>query len=78
MNNESTSSFPMTSNLKRSFECAVRDLYEVGSTGKVSSYRSPIGRRRSVAEPSANAEKRAMSDAARALAQLWKIAPHSR
>ncbi|HEX3819279.1 MAG TPA: hypothetical protein VHW45_03060 [Candidatus Sulfotelmatobacter sp.] len=78
MTNETLSPFAMTNNLKRSFEHAVRDMYEVGATGKISSYRSPIGRRRKAAEPSANAEKRALSDAARALAQLWKVAPYSR
>jgi hypothetical protein len=75
MSNDSAASFAMTNNLKRSFEYAVRDMYQVGLTGKVSSYRSPIGRRRRIVESHADAEKRALSDAARALAQLWKIAP---
>jgi len=67
-------------NLKRAFENAVRDVYEVGITGKASRYRTPIARRagRPAQEGGANAEKRAVSDAARALAQLWKVSPNSR
>jgi len=77
MTNETAASFTMTNNLKRSFERAVRDMYEVGLTGKVSSYRTPIARRKRVVETSISEEKRALSDAARALAQLWKVAPSS-
>ena len=67
-------------NLKRAFESAVRDVYEAGLTGKISRYRTPIAQRagRPAEEPGANAEKRALSDAARALAQLWKVSPNSR
>lgn len=69
----------MPKDLKRSFENAVRDIYEVGLTGKVSRYRTPIVQRASVAaaESYVNAEKRALSDAARALAQLWNVSPSS-
>ena len=69
---------PPAKNLKRAFECAVRDIYEVGLTGKVSQYRTPIAQRAGtgVARSSVDdAEKRALSDAARALAQLWKVSP---
>ncbi|MGB8062357.1 MAG: hypothetical protein WCF26_10715 [Candidatus Sulfotelmatobacter sp.] len=63
-------------NLKRVFENAVRDIYQVGLTGKVSQYRSPIVQRAGVPSPSgANAEKQALSDAAKALAELWKVSP---
>jgi hypothetical protein len=67
-------------NLKRAFENAVRDVYEAGITGKASRYRTPIAQRagRPAQEAGANAEKRALSDAARALAQLWKVSPNSR
>lgn len=67
-------------NLKRAFENAVRDVYEAGVTGKASPYRTPIAQRagRRAQEVGANAEKRALSDAARALAQLWKVSPNSR
>jgi hypothetical protein len=70
----------MPKNLKRSFENAVRDIYEVGLTGKVSSYRTPIVQRSGIAptESYVSAEKRALSDAAKALAQLWNISPSSR
>ena len=68
---------PEAKNLKRAFECAVRDIYEVGLTGEVSHYRTPIAQRAgaSAARSSVDAEKRALSDAARALAQLWKVSP---
>jgi len=76
-NKNSTHSLPMPRDLKRSFENAVRDIYEAGRTGKVSNYRTPIVQRagRAVSEPSVREEKRALSDAARALAQLWKVSP---
>lgn len=74
MTNETSPSFAMTNNLKRSFESAVRDIYQIGLTGRPSPHRTPIARRRNIAEPNGNAEKRALSDAARALAQLWKVA----
>ena len=61
-------------NLKRSFENAVRDIYQAGLTGKISQYRTPIVQRAGVPSPSGlNAEKQALSDAAKALAQLWKV-----
>jgi hypothetical protein len=70
---------PMTMNLKRTFENAVRDIYQAGLDAKTSRYRAPIVQRAvtSAVESKANAEKRAVSDAARALAQLWKLTPNS-
>jgi len=59
--------------LQRTFEHAVRDIYEVSLTGKTSSYRTPISQRSAISGSPVNAEKRAVSDAARALAQLWKV-----
>jgi hypothetical protein len=68
----------MSINLKHSFENAVRDIYQAGINGKMSNYRRPIVQRSPVpSESSANAQKRALSDAAKALAQLWKVAPNS-
>jgi hypothetical protein len=65
-------------NLKHTFENAVRDIYQSGITGKTSNYRRPIVQRSHIpSESSANAQKRALSDAAKALAQLWKVAPNS-
>ncbi len=66
---------PQPKNLQRAFEHAVRDIYQVGLTGKVSQYRTPIVQRTGHAPSSSplNAEKQAVSDAAKALAQLWKI-----
>ena len=69
---------PVTMNLKRTFENAVRDIYQASLPGKQSRYRMPIVQRRKTASESpANAEKRALSDAAKALAQLWKVTPSS-
>ena len=63
-------------NLKRTFENAVRDIYQAGLTGKISRYRTPIVQRAGVPSPSGlNAEKQALSDAAKALSQLWKVSP---
>ena len=77
-NKGSATVLPVAKNLQRSFEVAVRDIYRAGLAGKVSRYRSPIVQRAGVRpESGANAEKRALSDAAKALAQLWKVAPHS-
>jgi len=71
---------PVTMNLKRTFENAVRDIYQADLSGKVSRYRTPILQRAThAAETGANAQKRALSDAAKALAQLWKVSsPSSR
>ncbi len=67
---------PVSINLKRTFENAVRDIYQAGLTGKVSNYRAPIVQRAGVpSESSANAQKKALTDAAKALAQLWKVSP---
>jgi len=78
-NKPAANAHPVTMNLKRTFENAVRDIYQVGLTGQASRYRTPIVQRsgRATVESPANAEKRALSDAAKALAQLWKVAPTS-
>jgi hypothetical protein len=70
-------SLPRPKNLKRSFEVAVRDIYQAGLSGKVSQYRTPIAQRagRADSKSSVDAEKRALSDAAKALAQLWNVSP---
>lgn len=69
---------PPAKHLQRAFEHAVRDIYQVGLTGKVSQYRTPIVQRAGTAASGSpvNAEKQALSDAAKALAQLWKISPN--
>jgi len=68
----------MSVNLKRAFENAVRDIYEADLAGKQSNYRRPIVQRpRETADSAANTQKKALSDAAKALAQLWKVSPHS-
>jgi hypothetical protein len=61
------------------YECAVRDIYQAGLTGQISRYRTPIAQRAgtSASGSPVDAEKRALSDAAKALAQLWKVSPTS-
>jgi len=64
--------------LKRAFERAVRDMYQASLTGQISQYRTPIVQRAgTTAFVSHVEEKRALSDAAKSLAQLWKIFPTS-
>jgi len=64
--------------LQRSFENAVRDVGTAGVTGSVSHRRTPIAQRPSwKSESATGAEKRAVSDAAKALSALWKLAPNS-
>jgi hypothetical protein len=79
MNKSQPESLPISKNLQRTFEAAVRDIYEVGLTGKTSQYRTPIAQRAKAGavESYVNAEKRALSDAAKALAQLWRVSPSS-
>ena len=66
-------------NLQRTFENAVRDIYQAGRGGRISAHRTPIVQRpfHSTDVCSANAQKQAVSDAAKALAQLWNLNPHS-
>jgi hypothetical protein len=61
--------------LRRVFETAVSELHEADlAARKRSQYRTPILQRRNILGISrANTEKRALTDAARALAQLWKV-----
>lgn len=69
---------PMGINLKRAFENAVRDIYQPQSPQSASNYRRPIAQRpHTSAEGPANTQKRALSDAAKALAQLWKVSTGS-
>ena len=63
-------------NLRRAFESAVRDIYQAGL--KTANYRAPIVQRSSaLLGSSENLQKKAVSDAAKALAQLWKVSPSS-
>jgi hypothetical protein len=70
-------SLPISKDLQRTFEAALRDIYQVGLTGKASRYRTPIVQRPRTApsESYLSAEKRAVTDAAKALAQLWRVSP---
>jgi hypothetical protein len=69
---------PVDSNLRRAFETAVRDIYQAGVNGKTSNYRTPIVQRPTAPVGSTeNTQKKALTDAAKALARLWKVAPSS-
>lgn len=74
-NKGSEQAISVTTNLQRAFEKAVRDIYEAGLNGNVPRYRRPIVQRvgAGATELSLSSEKRAVSDAARALAQLWNV-----
>jgi hypothetical protein len=64
--------------LRRSFEDAVNDIHRAELTGRVSQRRTPIAHRvLCKSESAVGAEKRALSDAAKALSALWKLAPNS-
>jgi hypothetical protein len=59
------------------FETALGEIKQAQITGQRPGYRTPIFHRATKTAPSpAQSEKRAVSDAAYALAQLWKISPH--
>lgn len=59
-------------NLKRTFENAVRDIYQAGLNV---SRRPIVPRPTESAQSSSTMQKKALSDAAKALAQLWKVSP---
>ena len=64
--------------LRRSFENAVKDIGRAELTGTVSQRRTPIVQRAArKLESAIGAEKRALSDAAKALSSLWKLSPNS-
>jgi hypothetical protein len=66
---------PSSEDLKLVFETAVSEIHRVDlDARKRLQYRTPIvSRARLLGLSKDGAEKRALSDAARALAQLWKV-----
>jgi hypothetical protein len=66
---------PSAEELRRVFETAVCDIHQADLAAKKSlQNRTPIVQRgRTLGISQTGAEKRALSDAARALAQLWKV-----
>jgi hypothetical protein len=68
---------PSPDDLKQVFETAVCEIHQAdvaAAARKKLQYRAPIvSRARILGLSQAGAEKRALSDAARALAQLWKV-----
>jgi len=68
-----TQQSPSAEDLRQAFESAVCEIHRADLAAKAQ-YRAPIvPRARLLGLSQAGAEKRALSDAARALAQLWKI-----
>lgn len=66
----------VSTDLQRAFENAVRDIYQAEK--KAPNYRMPIVQRvRMTAESAGNVQDKAVADAAKALAQLWKVSPNS-
>ena len=66
----------VSTNLQRAFENAVRDIRE--AEGKGANHRMPIVQRaRMTVESGGNVQEKALADAAKALAQLWKVSPIS-
>jgi hypothetical protein len=66
---------PSSEDLKRTFEVAVREIHRADSANAkaLRAGLSIVPRSRILGLSSAGAEKRAISDAARALAMLWKV-----
>ncbi len=66
---------PSLDNLRQVFETSVCEIHRADLAAKKRlQYRAPIvSRAKALGISQASAEKRALSDAARALAQLWKV-----
>jgi len=72
--NTGTERLPSAEDLRCAFETAVCELQQADRAAKRGArYRMPIVSRGRILGTNASAEKRALTDAARALAQLWKL-----
>jgi len=69
---------PSSLDLRRVFESAVEEIQQPGKLLAYVRYGAPIVPRSLAAPNHAGGEKRALSDAARALAVLWKLPATSR
>jgi hypothetical protein len=69
---------PSSVDLRRVFETAVEEIQQPGKLTAGVRYGAPIVARSFAAPNHASGEKRALSDAARALAVLWKLPATSR
>jgi len=69
---------PSAKDLQQMFETAVCEIQQIEIAAQPVRHRTPIAPRipATAATSRANAEKRAVSDAASALARLWKVSPH--
>ena len=69
-----TERLPSPEDLRCAFETAVCELQQADRAAKKGAwYRMPIASRGRILGAKASTEKRALTDAARALAQLWKV-----
>ena len=65
---------PSAADLQRAFETATAQVYPIGKN--VNPFRLPISfRSKQIVPGDRVAEERALTDAARALARLWHVAP---
>jgi hypothetical protein len=69
---------PSAQDLQQMFETAVCEIHQVERAAQTLRHRTPIVQRipPTAATSRVNAEKRAVSDAASALARLWKVSAH--
>jgi len=78
INKNAASKPPSSVDLRRVFETAVEESQQPGKLTARVRYDAPIVARSFAASSQAGGEKRALSDAARALAVLWKLPATSR
>ncbi|PYX32797.1 MAG: hypothetical protein DMG77_02330 [Acidobacteria bacterium] len=78
INKNAAPKLPSSVDLRRVFETAVEEIQQPGKLTSRVRYGAPIVARSLAAPNHAGGEKRALSDAARALAVLWKLPATSR
>lgn len=78
INKLATQSAPSSQDLQEMFETAVCEIHQVKIASQPLRHRMPIVQRMPAGAPVSriDVEKRAVSDAANALARLWKVSAH--
>ena len=78
INKLATQNAPSAEDLQQMFETAVCEIHQVEMASQALRHRMPIVQRIPTSAPISriDAEKRAVSDAANALARLWKVSAH--
>jgi hypothetical protein len=78
INKLATQNAPSAEDLQQMFETAVCEIHQVEMAPQALRHRMPIVQRIPASAPISriDAEKRAVSDAANALARLWKVSAH--